>query len=130
MVDISSIIGEVVGGLKVNILWRSPVCISVVLHRNISPLKPSRTFSPQSKSNLAFLKNIFFLSVILPLFIFFNSFSNELCTLSASCSVRLLSYKFFNNTAGRKYLLRLSLLLLLNNLDYLTVFLQFLLFYH
>ena len=62
------------------VLSRSSECKFVVLNGNILPLKALRTFSLPSKSNPAFLKNIFLLGV-LPLS---NSFENTLCAQSTS----------------------------------------------
>ena len=62
------------------VLSRSSECKFVVLNGNILPLKALRTFSLPSKSNPAFLKNIFLLGV-LPLS---NSFENTFCAQSTS----------------------------------------------
>lgn len=103
--DTFVIIGVVVGGLGVNVLFRSLRCIYLVFNGNKATLKALRTFQFLWKSNpeKVFLKNIF-LSDIIPLF---TSFHFTIISQSTSYGFRVLLYNFFDNTTNKKYLLKL-----------------------
>ena len=109
--DTSSTIGVALGGSDDDGFSRSSGCVYVIMNWNIPPLKASSTFPDPSKNTSAFF--CFFLADILTLFTFFSSVAN----IVPHQRPVVLEYHYINNTASSKYLLRLYLFLLLNNLD-------------